>query len=188
MSEVKQRFPTLVFLGGMLVLAVVFLAILETEIIPEYLKNTLALSFATALAACAALGLMISFNIGWKGALIEVISIAFILYFPLGAVIMGILSLQMFTWIVIIIGGVFMLFIYAVGGGPSGGVSGGGAVKEEKERMTEYYDKDGRYIGFSVREGARILYYNKDGEYIGESESEEKHPSKLGESKPKKDY
>lgn len=42
---------------------------------------------------------------------------------------------------------------------------------ESRGARTEYYDREGKYIGYSEREGGRIVYYDRDGKYIGESES-----------------
>jgi hypothetical protein len=36
----------------------------------------------------------------------------------------------------------------------------------------EYYNREGKYIGYSTREGARVIYYDKNGKYAGESENE----------------
>jgi len=176
MNQGKDRRPAPIFLVGMLIFLFFFIAMIETKIIPEY--SVFTGYFIVTSAVCTVIGLMISLaGIGWKGSLIALGIAGLILYFPMEAAIMGIpISSMDINLLAIIIGGIGLLFMYTIASGGGRGGGGGGTSTEEKGKMTEYYDRDGRYIGFSVREGARIVYYDKDGKYVGESKSEGEHP------------
>lgn len=86
---------------------------------------------------------------------------AFFQYSLLGMVIIGIIPLDLFSWIMIILCWLLLLPVLFMGIG-----------REGIEERIEHYDESGRYTGYSIRRGNKIIHYNKEGRYIGESKEE----------------